>query len=71
MGSLAVNMFVFAVPAVLAVLGIPGTMQYTFNVFLEGNSILCSGDWIVLYGIIFLSIGIMVFSMRKKMERKN
>lgn len=53
MESLVICMFLFVVPAVLAIIGVPGMTEYTFQAFLDGNVVLHSGYGSVIYMAVF------------------
>lgn len=53
MESLVVCMFLFVVPAVLALIGVSGMTEYTFQAFLDGNAVLHSGYGSIIYMGVF------------------
>ncbi len=53
MESLVICMFLFVVPAVLAIIGVPGMTEYTFQAFLDGNVVLHSGYGSMIYMAVF------------------
>lgn len=53
MESLVICMFLFVVPAVLAMIGVSGMTEYTFQAFLDGNAVLHSGYGSIIYMGVF------------------
>lgn len=53
MESLVICMFLFVVPAVLAMIGVSGMTEYTFQAFLDGNVVLHSGYGSMIYMGVF------------------